>query len=198
MTAAALPRRIVAASALATVTAALALTHPSPGTGQTGGLPAPRPQIGLPASEIVPFGAAADGEAWGYGTQPTGTSLAGGTRLAPGLVLVHRPPGGEWQGAQNALDADGHAIEDFTALTGPGAGRMTARGAGVLLGTTAAAGAPVLVLTRDSGGAFRAIPAPEAVDDAHPDAPLHADERLATRSDALFAALDEPGDHAGP
>lgn len=190
-------RTAVAASALATVTAALALTHASPGTGQTGGLPAPRPQIGLPAGEIVPFGATADGETWGYGTQSTGTSLAGDTRLTPGLVLVRRPAGGEWQGVQNALDADGHAIDGFTALPGPGAGRMTAHGAGVLLGTGAAANAPVQVLTRDPGGTFRTIPAPEAADDTHPDAPLHADERLATRSDALVAALDEPGDHAG-
>ncbi|HEY6757884.1 MAG TPA: hypothetical protein VI318_00265 [Baekduia sp.] len=193
-------RTSVVAAGAAAILAGTALALPAAGPGQAGGPPPiAQPEIGLPASGVVPFGAT-DTETWAVG-QADGQSpplVSGHRATAGGWVLLRQAGTGPWHAQQEAQGADGSTLAGFVPLAGdgPAAGRMTAQGNGLLLGTRPGAGdakEPV-VLLRNADQDFRAIAAPEQGDEP---APLHADEALFTATDAVFTAIDEPGGGAG-
>jgi hypothetical protein len=162
---------------LAAVACVAALTGAIPAASARADELVARPVLGAPATDVAPFGTetAADGaHAWAYGRPVLQPALVGGAPLAPpggaqpSLLLLRAGADGVWTVAGTPEAADGTPLLGFelaSATTGRRAlaAQMTARGGGLLVGTDGD-GRQVLVV-RDPGGAFRAIPAPAAAGD---------------------------------
>ncbi|HWI75420.1 MAG TPA: hypothetical protein VNT55_25890, partial [Baekduia sp.] len=169
------------AAAAAAVLAAFALANPQPGTSQNADVPpSARPAIGLPAQTVVPFGAT-PAETWAFGRTGADPPTVGDHRApADAFVLLRQAGAGPWRAVQD--------LAGFSPLaaTETGAGRVTPRGGGLLLGLRVT---DPTILLRAPGGDFTAIAAPtDTLDDG---------ETLFTAQDAVFAALDEDDDTTG-
>ncbi|MDO8188663.1 hypothetical protein Q5424_17195 [Conexibacter sp. JD483] len=153
-----------------------------------------QPVLGAPATKITPFGAApgeGPGSVWAYG-QPLGQPvLVGGALLAPlggrqpAVVLLHAGSDGIWQVVGAPAAADGSVLPGFRLAAGVGgtralAAQMTSAGGGLLVGSDED-GVPML-LVRDPGGQFKAIPSPTVMPD-DPD-PLAQDSDAPTATTA--------------
>jgi hypothetical protein len=167
-------RHIVRASTLAAALVALA-------TGAAHAADA-QPVLGLADRSTVIMGAAAagePGETWGYRRLPLDVpplAAAGGSdRLAFGPVASVLTPapqlvftrvadadGGVWSAAETPLDEQGNPYRG--PVPNAATARVTPLGGGVLAGRDGErpAGARFIVLVRDPGGRFRALPAPGA------------------------------------
>jgi hypothetical protein len=173
---------LVSASLLALVTA---LVLRSAGHGAhaavTGGAdPIAQPVLGTADRSTVLMGAATagtPGEAWAYRVlqldvsapavgsgQAAFAPVAAGNTTPPGQLVFERATDADpgWTIRETPLDEEGHPYRGME----PDrlSARITPHGGGLLLGqdTTRPSGKQIVVLARDPGGRFRAIPAPPA------------------------------------
>lgn len=140
--------------------------------------PAPRPILGAVDGETVLFGAATSGDAagqsWGYRLLPLDVPApeADGRRLAfgpvvggsatPQLAFVRGTADGTWQIAQTPVDEHGDPYRG--PLPNGRSARLTPNGGGVLVGqdSNRPTDAQTVLLRRQPGGTFAAIPGPPA------------------------------------
>jgi len=153
----------------------LAATLPQAGSGQAGGSVGPLPILGAADSQMTLMGSGRQaGETWGYRRLPLsiGAVVFGGRNLEfgvpppsagnpdPQLAFLRHTGGSGWQVAEFPRDEQGRPYR------GPFPNRMSARitpqGGGVLVGrdTARPVGSQLVVLRRDPGSTFRAVPAP--------------------------------------
>ncbi len=122
-----------------------------------------QPVLGIGARSVQPFGVAADGAAWAWGSAvgalPVGADGAALPVGDDGFVLL-RGQGGTWRPVQGALAADGTALDRFVPAggSGPGAGRVTPGGGVAVAGFS---GTRFALLTGAAGGAVREVPSPD-------------------------------------
>jgi hypothetical protein len=208
-------RRARAAAALLLVPAlavALASGHAT-GDPQAPGLPAPQPDVSLPAipaaissngSSFVMLGADAAGDAFAYTLEPPTRTALGSVNgkpvpsdwttpstnrnLAHFVIYQHTAASG-WHLTQEALDQNGAPLTQFAPFGyGVGAivpaGQVSPGGAAAIAGTDGQSGSEV-VLLRGSNGQFRAVPSPPAT-------LLGADQMFSSANPAL-APIDDSG-----
>jgi hypothetical protein len=169
---------LVVAFTLLGLLIALATWLPSRGQGQAAPEPVrPEPMLGAGGfggmKLMGAVGAGAPGEVWGYRVVPPqapapvadGRALEWGPGASERLAFVRYTAATDWQLYDSPLDAQGQpfpGVRPYTATTP--AGRMTASGAGAVIGPALVAGSPVVgaptILARDPGGRFRALPQP--------------------------------------
>ncbi len=168
----------LAGAALA-LTVATALLAPSPGSSQSGPDPVgPLPLLGPADSGATLMGAApqgATGEAWAYRELPltVGSVRAGGQPLQfgpvanplqpqPQLAFLRHTNATGWQVFETPRDEQDQPYRGM--VPNRLSARVTPRGGGVLAGRdlTRPVGNQVVVLHRDPGDRFRALPAPPA------------------------------------
>ncbi len=168
----------------------------------------PQPLLGAADADMRLMGAARDGapgEAWGYRQLPLavgGFAVDGQpaqlaaplepTGIDPQLVFLRHTDATGWQVAQVPRDEQGDPYRGFT----PNrlSARVTDRGGGVLVGRDARRppDAQAVLLRRDPGGAFQALPAPP------PDVLAPGEALAAERgAGAIALAADDAGERTG-
>jgi len=136
-----------------------------------------RPALGVSDREVAPMGPVTSGgrpgETWAYRQYPLSLQLpefggqrllfgAGGSNPSPQLVFLRATDENGWQVAQTPRDENGNPYRGPD--PNPRSPRITPKGGGVLVGkdSSRASGARTVVLARNPGGLFRALPAPPA------------------------------------
>jgi hypothetical protein len=164
----------IGAAAIAAVAAAVLLAPP-PGTGQSAPPPVgPLPLLGSADAGMTLMGSApagAPGEAWGYRELPLTIDEIDGSRAgfgpiadplqpAPQLAFLRHTDATGWRVAALPRDELGQPYRGM--VPNRMSARVTARGGAVLAGrdTARPVGQQVVLLRRDPGGGFRALPAP--------------------------------------
>lgn len=192
-------------AALAALFALLATGSLLLATGEARAAASFQPQLGLPATAVQMIGASpaeAAGETWAQGrVGSVPAAAAPGTPAGAEVLLRYTDAGGSWQ-VVPVDDAEGHplAFEWWGSEVTAGGGVVLAGTAPKVEGGTAASAQTIVV--RDPGGAFAAVPAPEA---SGPTAVLAPEEALFPSATStarpttapLFAALDEGGGRTG-
>ncbi len=162
-------RRLIAALAAVALIAFAALAAglaggPGPRADATPAQLTAQPVLGVGADGVRPFGVAADGTAWAWGSasgaRPSGTDGAPIPVGDDGFLLL-RGRGGSWRPTQGALAPDGTVLDRFTPAggNGPGAGRVTPGGGVAVAGFS---GTRFVLLTGRAGEPLREVADPQA------------------------------------
>lgn len=141
----------------------------SPATASQAGLPlagaAFNPELGLPATNVVAFGASpqqAPGEVWAYGRLGSAPMSISGQSYSEQYALLEHAEAGGWQVLPLPPGPEGKP------LTGPGREAESPAEYGALAGQATGAGGVALlagqhILTLDPGGQPRLVPAPGTI-----------------------------------
>ncbi len=167
---------VAAMLVLAAVAVLAGLLAPGRARSAPGGLPQPRPTLGVADTETVLMGAAPDGvpgEAWAYRRLPrdVGAPVVNGQPLElgpvanpqspdPQLVFLRHTDATGWQMVQTPMDENGATIRG--PIPNPLSARTTRAGGGLLMGRDPARAGDrqAVVMTRDPGSRFRVLPEP--------------------------------------